>query len=255
MVTGAALELYNQLGGAAGSLGYPVSDGTGSGHQLFQNGALAANPARLVTGAILAKWQALNYEAGPAGLPTADATALVASTGNKAQKQTFAKGTFFAETSGPHAGQAQLVSGLILDRYMAIGGASGAFGLPVSDAFGLDGRTHQDFEGGYIDYGPGDSAAIEHGAQRRPQISTTPTGAVVAGSRLRLSVNGFADGSTLRVSISGQQDFVVTTVNGSYTWDAFIPLSAASQTILVHAVDSSSGTSADRSYTVKSLTA
>src|SRR5260370_28965093 len=171
MVTGAALERYNQLGGAAGSLGYPVSDGTGSGPPLFQHGALAANQARLVTGAILAKWKALNYEEGPAGLPTADATAMVASTGNKAQEQTFAKGTFFAETSGPHAGQAQLVSGLILDRYMAIGGASGAFGLPVSDAFGLDGRAHQDFEGGDIDYGSGESAASARGAQQRPHVS------------------------------------------------------------------------------------
>jgi len=73
--------------------------------------------------------------------------------------------------------------------------------------------------------------ALEHGAERRPLISATPASAVVAGSRVRLSVTGFADGSTLRVSITGQQDFVVTTTNGSYTWDVFVPLSAPSQNI------------------------
>jgi uncharacterized protein (TIGR03437 family) len=146
-----------------------------------------------------------------------------------------------------------LVSGLILSRYTSLGGASSAFGLPTDDAFGLDGRTHQDFEGGYIDYGPGDSAALEHGAERRPQISATPASAVVAGSRVRLSVTGFADGSTLRVSITGQPDFVVTTANGSYTWDTFVPLATPSQTYLIHAVDTGAGTVADGSYTVKSL--
>ena len=254
VVTGDALVRYSALGGAAGSLGYPTSDGVGAGHQLFQNGALASSPARLVTSAILAKWTSLGFETGAAGLPTADATSIVASTGNKALQQTFAKGVIFAITSGPKAGQTQFVTGLILDRYAALGGPNSAFGLPVSDAFGLDGRTHQDFEGGYIDYGPGDTAALEHGAQRRPLISTTPSNAVVAGSRLRLSVSGFADGSTLRVSITGQQDFLVTTVNGSYTWDTFVPLSAPSQTFMIHAVDTSAGVTADGSYTVKSLT-
>jgi uncharacterized protein (TIGR03437 family) len=254
LVTGDALIRYNALGGAAGSLGYPTSDGVGVGHQLFQNGALASSPARLVTGAILTKWGVLGFETGPAGLPTADATSIVASTGNKAQQQTFAKGIIISETSGPQAGQAQLVSGLILNRYTALGGASSAFGLPTDDAFGLDGRTHQDFEGGYIDYGPGDTVAVEHGAQRQPRISATPASAAVAGSRVRLSVTGFDDGSTLRVSITGQPDFVVTTSNGSYTWDTFVPLSTPSQTVLVHAVDTGGGATADGSYTVKSLT-
>src|SRR5205823_306100 len=249
-----ALVGYSALGGVAGSLGYPTSDGVGTGHQLFQNGALAASPARLVTGAILSKWTVLGIEAGAAGLPTADAVAIVSSTGNKAMQQTFAKGTIFAETSGPRAGQTQLVSGLILSRYISIGGASSAFGLPISDAFGLDGRIHQDFEGGYIDYGPGDSVAAEHGAERRPLISSTPANAVAAGSRVRLSVTGFADGSTLRISITGQPDFVVTTANGAYSWDIFVPLSTPSQTYLIHAVDTSAGTAADGSYSVKSLT-
>src|SRR5205823_6159135 len=61
LVTGDALVGYSALGGVAGSLGYPTSDGVGTGHQLFQNGALAASPARLVTGAILSKWTVLGF--------------------------------------------------------------------------------------------------------------------------------------------------------------------------------------------------
>src|SRR5207245_9387404 len=127
-----------------------------------------------VSGAILAKWTLLNFEDGAAGLPVADATAVVASSGTKAQQQTFAKGVIFAATSGSRTGQAQLVSGLILDRYTSLGGPGGAFGLPVNDEFGLDGRQRQDFEGGYIDYGPGDRSATEHGAERRPAVSSAP---------------------------------------------------------------------------------
>src|SRR5262249_19060367 len=154
--------------------------------------------------------------------------------------------------SGANSGQAQLVSGLILARYMALGGPQSPFGLPINEAFGSSGRTHQDFEGGYIDYGPGDTVATEHGAQRNPAISATPS-SVVAGSRLRFSVTGFADGATLQISIAGQPDFAVTAATGSYTWDAYVPLNAQNRMIAIHAVDMSSGTSADGSYTVKAL--
>src|SRR5207245_9749383 len=88
-LTGDVLVRYEQLGGPAGSLGYPASDP--GGHQLFERwSALASTPPRLVSGAILAKWTLLNFEDGAAGLPVAEATAVVASTGAKAQQQTFA---------------------------------------------------------------------------------------------------------------------------------------------------------------------
>jgi uncharacterized protein (TIGR03437 family) len=254
VVTGSFLARYEQLGGPAGSLGYPASDGAVGGHQSFVNSsALASNPVRLVSGGILAKWTLLNFEDGAAGLPTAEAASIVASTGTKAQQQVFAKGVIFAATSGARTGQAQLVAGLILDRYNAVGGPGGAFGLPVNDEFGLDGRRRQDFENGYIDYAPGDAVATEHGAARRPAVSSTPANTVVAGSRLRLSVTGFADGATLRVSVTDQPDFVVTAPTGSYIWETFVPLSAPSKTFTIHAADST-GVTADGSYSVKALT-
>ncbi|HTM49071.1 MAG TPA: Ig-like domain-containing protein [Bryobacteraceae bacterium] len=255
VVTGDFLARYDQMGGPAGALGYPASDGAPGGHQLFSNSnsLASAGPVRVVSGAILTKWSSLNFESGAAGLPVADAASVVASTGTRAQQQAFARGVIYAAASGPRAGQAQLMSGLILDRYTLIGGPAGAFGLPVNDEYGLDGRRRQDFEVGYIDYAPGDAAAAEHGAARRPAVSANPANTVVAGSRLRLSVTGFDDNSTIRVSITDQQDFVVTAANGSYIWETFVPLSAPSKTFTIHAVDSA-GVAADGSYTVKALT-
>src|SRR5207249_6909556 len=57
---------------------------------------------------------------------------------------------------------------------------------------------------------------------------------------------------TLRVSVTDQPDFVVTTANGSYIWETYVPLSAPSKTFTIHAVDAG-GVTADGSYTVKSL--
>src|SRR5262249_3344306 len=68
-VAGAILDAYDSLGGLTGSLGYPISDATAGGRQLFKNGALAGNPVQLVTGAILSKWASAGYENGIAGLP------------------------------------------------------------------------------------------------------------------------------------------------------------------------------------------
>ena len=253
VVTGDFLVRYEQLGGAAGSLGYPLSDP--GGHQSFQNASvLAGSPVRLVSGAILAKWTQLGFENGPAGAPTSEAISVSASSGNRALQQTFAKGILLAATTGPNTGDGQFLSGRILDRYNAIGGPAGAFGLPTGDEFTLDGRRRQDFEAGYIDFGPGDIVAVEHGAARRPAVSSNPSGVVVAGSRLRLSVTGFPDGSALRVSIADQADFVVPAPNGAYSWETYVPLSAPSRTFAIHALDTKTGAAADGSYTVKSLT-
>ncbi|MBI3470987.1 MAG: hypothetical protein HY013_06500, partial [Candidatus Solibacter usitatus] len=252
LVTGELLVKYEQLGGPAGSLGHPLSDATAAGRQLFENGALAGSPARRVSGAILSKWAILGYETGLAGAPVADAATLLSSSAVPAIQQAFAKGAILGAVSGPRAGQSFFVSGLILARYNALSGVTGTFGLPVSDEFGADGRRRQNFEGGYIDYAPGDTAASDHAAERRPAVSAAPV-SVVAGARLRLAVSGFDDGATLRVSIGGQPDFLVATANGAYAWETFIPLTAPAATVTVRAVDESSGASAETSYVVKSL--
>ena len=50
VVAGAILARYQALGGPAGELGYPASDASAGGTQLFANGAaLGGSPVRLVT--------------------------------------------------------------------------------------------------------------------------------------------------------------------------------------------------------------
>jgi hypothetical protein len=54
---------------------------------------------------------------------------------------------------------------------------------------------------------------------------------------VRVTTAGFADASSLRVSITGQSDFVVKTQTGSYFWDLYVPTNAAAGAITVRAVD------------------
>ena len=171
VVGGAVLARYQSLGGPAGALGYPASDQSAGGTQLFANSAaLAGNPVRLVSGAVLAKWALLGYETGAPGPPTAEAASFSTLGANSGSMQTFGFGTIYAATEGPLAGQAYYVGGLILIRYNALGGAAGNYGMPVSDEF-VTGTVHQqNFEGGNITYSAGDTAAVDHPAAKVPAV-------------------------------------------------------------------------------------
>src|SRR5690242_6504236 len=116
------------MSGPAGTLGYPLSDASAGGTQRFENGAaLAGNPVRVVSGGVLAKWTAIGSETGAAGAPTADAGLFATFGANAGASQAFTGGVIFAATSGPKSGQAWFVTGLILARYTALGGANGDF--------------------------------------------------------------------------------------------------------------------------------
>jgi uncharacterized protein (TIGR03437 family) len=251
VVSGAQLTAYQALGGPAGTLGYPVSDASAGGTQRFENGAaLAGNPVRLVSGGVLTKWLALGADTGTAGAAAGDPAPFSTFGANTGTSQAFAGGTIFAASSGPKSGQAWFVSGLILARYIALGGANGDFGMPTSDEF-VTGVVHQqNFEGGNITYSPGDTAAKEHPAAKVPGIIVSP-GTVTAGAKARLAIVGFNDNSTLRVSVTGQPDFVVSTTNGAFSWDVFFPLAAASATLSIHAADTKSSATADGTLRVR----
>ena len=251
---GAVLAAYQALGGPAGPLGYPTTDQSAGGTQQFENSAaLGGRPVRLVTGVILSKWALLNYDSGTAGAPASDPGTFSTFGANSGLTQNFTGGVIFGATGGPRAGQAYLVSGLILARYNALGSAGGAFGMPVSDEFVTGSLHQQNFEGGNFTYTAGDAAAVEHAAPKSPGVVVSP-GTLTAGSRARLAIVGFPNNSTIRVSVTGQPDFLVSTPTGAYGWDMFVPLSAASAAIAIHAADSSGTTTADGTLTIRGFT-
>jgi len=251
VVGGAVLTAWQSMGGAGGSVGYPVTDLSAGGTQRFESGAaLAGNPVRLVSGGILTKWGLLGYEAGAAGVPVSDATVFSTFGANSGVAQGFAGGAIYNATAGPRSSQAYFVTGLILLRYNTLGGPGGDYGMPTSDEFVTAGVHRQNFEGGNMTWAAGDSAAQEHAAAKTPGLIVSPA-TLSAGSRARFAIVGFPNNSTIRVSVTGQPDFTVTTANGAYTWDMFIPLSAKSGATAVHAADTKGSGAADGTLTVR----
>jgi uncharacterized protein (TIGR03437 family) len=248
VVTGGLLARYEESGGPGSVLGYPVSDASSSGRQIFERGALAGVPVRMISGGVLAKWAALGYEAGVAGPPTAEVQTFDTFAGSSGFSQAFAGGVIYAATAGPQSGRAFLVSGLILAKHTPL---FSTLGLPVTDEFGRDGRRRQEFEGGVIDYSPGDAEASASVKERRPAVSANP-GTVLAGARVRVSVSGFPDRSRLSVSISGEPDFAVEAANGAYSWDSFVPVTANSGVVRVRAT-ANTGEIVETSYQIRSI--
>ncbi|HEY6392427.1 MAG TPA: Ig-like domain-containing protein [Bryobacteraceae bacterium] len=250
VVGGALLGKYRTLGSVTGSLGYPSSDVTAGGRQMFAgNAALAGNPVYLVTGNFLTKWAALKYETGAAGSPVSDPMNVLTFRATLGATQSFSNGLMASAQNGSKAGAVYFVRGPVLAAYLSANAATGSMGLPVSDETSVAGKFRQDFEGGYIDYSPGDSIGQLHPGNRTPAVTATPA-SVLPGARLRLAAGGFNSGSTLRISISGQSDFLVKTENGAYSWETTIPANASPGVVSIHAADTS-GSSADGAYTVR----
>jgi uncharacterized protein (TIGR03437 family) len=249
VIAGALLAQYEALGGPAGMLGYPLSDASAAGTQLFAGGALGGNPVRLVTGQILAKWAALGYDAGAAGSPAGDAAAFTTLGGNSGTSQAFTGGTIYGATVGPRAGQTYFVSGLILTAFIANGGPAGNFGMPTGDEVDSPALRQQNFEGGTISYVPGASVAQAQLAPKTPAVVVAPA-TIAAGGQARLAVSGFANNSAITVAVTGEPNFTVTTANGAYSWDMFVPLTAASGTVTIQA-SGSGGASAAGTLTIQ----
>jgi len=249
LVSGALLAYYLAAGGPAGALGYPIGDASPGGTQLFQNSAaLAGNPVRLVSGAVLAKWALLGYETGAAGTPAAEASAFSTFGAISGALQSFTNGDIYAANAGPRAGQAYFVSGLILAAYTGLGGAGGSFGMPVGDEIVTGSLHQQNFEGGSITYSAGESVAQSHPVPMAPGVVVAPA-TITAGGSARLAIVGFPNNATINVSVTGEPAFVVTPATGAYIWDMFIPLSAASGAVNIHAAGG--GVAADGAFTIK----
>lgn len=246
VVTGAILAAYLNLGGASGSLGYPTTDATSTGRQLFQQGALAGSPVQLVSGSILAKWAAIGYEGGVSGSPSGAVTSFLTFRATSGSMQPFQGATILSQNGSTFA-----VTGLILAQYIAAGGASGNLGAPLNDEFtNPAGLREQDFEGGSATYASGAATASVAMAPRVPVVTATPA-SVVGGSFVHLTVGGFNNNTAVQVSITGQPNFLATLSSGAYVWDMYVPPNASSGTIVVRAAQVSGSAAAQASYTIR----
>ena len=252
ILMGPILTVFEQAGGGAGPLGYPAGDPTATGRQLFENGALAGTPVQVVSGGVLTRWALLNYETGAIGPPVASASVFATFAASAGIQQLFRDGAIFQHQTGLVAGRSLLVSGRILTRFQALGGVNGRFGAPKDDEFTLNGRRRQNFEGGYMEFTPGSDSVEAVESTRNPTVFALPSSAV-AGSRIRLAAGGFPENSNLRVSVTGQPDFLVRTANGSYSWEAWIPANSPTRIITVRAVVATQTTvAAETTYNIRS---
>ena len=249
VLSGALLSRYEDFGGPAGGLGYPLSDPTAAGRQTFENGTLAGGPVRLVSGALLTKWQTLGLETGAAGSPVSDVTSFFTFAATSGTQQTFRGGALY---SVPVAGRVNFVGGAIYSKYLQLTAANGPLGAPLNDEFTISGGRRQDFEGGYLELPPGSTEATLVQIPRRPSVSATPA-TVIVGSRVRLALGGFGENSRVRVRISGQPDFFVQTPNGAYAWETIVPTSAPSGTVTVIADEPGQNLTAQAAYSVRAL--
>jgi len=255
LLTGGLLTAYESAGGPASSLGYPASDPSPTGRQNFETqAALAGDPVRIVDGAILTRWAQLGYESGALGNPNSAVSRFLTFNATAGRAQNFRNGAILVAETGLQANRPYYVTGVVAAKYAELGGPLGSAGLPISDEFQVGAGRRQEFEGATLDYTPGENLVSVTQKARRPTVLSTPS-TVVAGNRLRLSVGGFAEGAQLRISITGQPDFVVTTASGSYAWDAFVPTTARSGAVTVRAVAMgvANPPSAETTYQVRAL--
>lgn len=125
---------------------------------------------------------------------TSSETALTSTRSTAATVVKFANGYLFNMTSGPSAGRVVVVGPSVYQLYFDNGGPTGRLGFPINDeiniAIGNQSGKRQQFEGGTIEYVPGQPAVLKN-AVSSIQLSTT-------GS-IRLNLN---DTFSLRASLT-----------------------------------------------------
>lgn len=168
-------QTYVQVGGATGPLGYPtgrfefggnVNQGPRDNQYMtFEGGVMNKWAAGTFAtwGAILTKWNEQGNVSGFLARPLSnEEDTFTSPNGNRGRYSRFEGGVI---NYNPRTNGAYIVSGGILQKYAALGYASHALGLPVSDERINPGRgnAYQVFDGGVINWYPG-NAWETHGA-------------------------------------------------------------------------------------------
>jgi len=168
-VHGLIWQKYEDLKGATGFLGYPLTDesegtpssitGSRNRYNGFEGGSIehhATGPRAGLTvflgHGILNKWDELNYGAGFLGLPISDEEdAAVSPYKTQGSVCKFEGGHIYWHGNNAHYNEAFETHGKIDDLYQSMGGSGSWLGFPISDAKILEnGYSRSDFEGGYI---------------------------------------------------------------------------------------------------------
>jgi N-acetyl-anhydromuramyl-L-alanine amidase AmpD len=171
-VGGAIAVRYNQLGGANGILGPPITneltcpDGVGK-YNHFQNGGsiywTPSTGAWEVYGSIRAKWEQLGWETGVCGYPTTGETSTPDGIG---RYNHFSKGAsiYWTQSTGAHE-----VGGAIHSKWEQLGWETGVCGYPLIDETGCPdgvGRYNHFSKGSSIYWTPSTGAHQVGGAIR-----------------------------------------------------------------------------------------
>ncbi|GHD42509.1 hypothetical protein D9V29_00900 [Mycetocola manganoxydans] len=165
--TGKMGAAHNEMGGADGSLGIPISTyqtiATVGRKQVFENGTMYWSPAtgvRFVTGVIGREYHALGGPSGPLGFPAGD----YRTAPNDGRSQVFENGTFYWSTgNGGHFMLSQFNEG-----YESQGGVTGPYGYPAGVATAYAGGGFgQALEAGAVYWSPSTGARLTTGVLGR----------------------------------------------------------------------------------------
>jgi uncharacterized protein with LGFP repeats len=161
-VYGEIAEKWNSLGGAAGFLGAPLNDesGTPDGvgrYNHFENGSIYWTPetgAHEVHGLIRDKWESMGWERSFLGYPVTDETATPDGVGRYNHFQ--GGSIYWTPKTGAHE-----VHGLIRDKWASLGWERGKLGYPTSDEFQDGVYRRSNFRGGYIRWSESTGAVVK----------------------------------------------------------------------------------------------
>ncbi|MFZ2176601.1 MAG: hypothetical protein WAW17_21680 [Rhodococcus sp. (in: high G+C Gram-positive bacteria)] len=156
-IGGRIRDKWSDLGWETGFLHYPTtreSAANGGSFNHFQGGSIYWSPAtdaHQVGGLIRDKWAAMGWENSPLQFPTSDE---FSAGGTSGRGNHFQGGSiYYSPSTGTH-----VVWGAIKDNWASRGWENGKYGFPTSDEYDFEDGKAKNFEGGTIDWKPGDPA-------------------------------------------------------------------------------------------------
>jgi hypothetical protein len=239
-VLGAARTYYTATQGPAGPLGFPTAapEALASGaatRQVFAGGHVYSSTetgTHGVTGPVVAKFLALGGVT-QLGLPTAEESPVPGGT-----QTVFQSGRLYRSGTSVYA----LMTGPLLDRYLALGGPAGKLRLPTSDETPVPGARRVSFQGGAVFWTQTYGARVVEGSilTRYLQIGgtasyvgvpTTDMYVIAGGRRSRFQYGYITAYGTAVPIVTGGWRFstqAVTAAEIPYTYRSGCPVGPAS---------------------------